>query len=221
MSFSRLVGTNPAVAGNTDRLDLGTAAIAGESGRAYLVLVAVAKQPGQAISFVRFWSPAPGLGVEMSLVDEVGDLSVWACQTPEQTGYSNAHAYVQFDRAGKCAGCAAVVNHEPAAAAFALESTAQAEFSKSANASSGPATRTAPCFLWGIVATAGPVGDAPGSWTALTNGNRAGTSGNPAAGNRTIHEGFLSAESAGSSEAAISGMTARAGSIALACYRVA
>jgi hypothetical protein len=56
--------------------------------------------------------------------------------------------------------------------------------------------------LVGVVGTEGPSGDTAGTWsTPSTNGQRVGTTGNPAAGNVTVSEAYQLAPTAGSTPA--------------------
>lgn len=66
-------------------------------------------------------------------------------------------------------------------------------------------------LLVGCVGTEGPSGDTAGTWaTPSTNGQRVGTTGNPAAGNVTVSEAYQIAPAAGATPAlSKTGMTSR------------
>lgn len=75
-------------------------------------------------------------------------------------------------------------------------------------------------LLVGVVGTEGPSGDTAGTWaTPSTNGQRAGTTGNPAASNTTVSEAYQIAPSAGSTPAlSKTGMTSRDWGCALRAF---
>jgi hypothetical protein len=75
-------------------------------------------------------------------------------------------------------------------------------------------------LLVGVVGTEGPSGDTAGTWaTPSTNGQRAGTTGNPANGNVTVSEAYQIAPSAGATPAlSKTGMTSRDWGAALRAF---
>jgi hypothetical protein len=215
-----LPGSGSCLAQNSDSLAIGTPAINGGPGFNYILLVGVARQSDQAVSYVRFFSPdlsVPG-AFELAHVLTAGNLEIYAGQTEEGRGYSISQVTVQLSAAGKCAASVAVIS---GALGYQLDSSGSATFTKTSSPSTGAVQRiAADTFLWGMLATKGPFSDNPGTWTApLGAGLRAGTTGNPAASNRTLQEGFAVVSSIGNDPGALTGITTRACDIALVVYR--
>lgn len=72
----------------------------------------------------------------------------------------------------------------------------------------------------GALGTEGPSGDAAGSWqNGWSAGQRAGTTGNPAAGNITVQEGFKIVSITEASQASLTGITSRSWAITHVTYK--
>jgi hypothetical protein len=215
-----LPGSGSCLAQNSDSLAIGTPALNGGAGFNYLLLVSVARQPDQAVSYVRFFSPdlsVPG-AFALTHVLTAGDLEIYAGQTAEGTGYSISQVHIKLSAVGQCAASVAVIS---GALGYQLDSSGSATFTKTSSPSTGAVQRiAADTFLWGALATKGPVTDDPGTWTSpLVGGLRAGTTGHPAASNRTLHEGFALTSTVGNDPGALTGIISRACDIALVVYR--
>lgn len=139
---------------------------------------------------------------------------------PAATGNIVAYFGGTQSATGKAITATAVTN---LATAYTLDQTATA-ISTGTTPSSGntPTTLQATEFLFGCIATNGPVGDTAGTWSnSFVNGQRDGSTGSSATGNMTAHNGSLQVSSTGTYAAAQTSAPNRGWNAAIATFRVA